>query len=583
MQLFLKYVLPIVLIIRTTSFIISRNYAGIVRFASSKDALRIFTVIISGTVLYVVVNVFTYYFFNKIFIIPFSIIILESLITIFIMTYSRFLIKLIYYEYANPRSNKQNVIIIGNTDIARTAKHAIDNDTGIKYNVVAIIDTTNSYIRNKFEGVNIYKLEMLDGLILKLNVKNVIVSYSLLSIELKNNISETCLNRNVKILNIPETSKWINGELQTNQLSEIKIEDLLQRNTIKLKTEHIKLQTQNNVIMITGAAGSIGREIVFQIVKFKPKLIILFDQAETPLNDLSLELEEIFDFKDYKIIVGDLTNFARIDYIINRYKPTVIYHAAAYKHVPMMEKNPSEAVITNVSGTRNLADIANKYGVERFVMISTDKAVNPTNVMGASKRIAEIYIQSLGSISKTSFITTRFGNVLGSNGSVIPRFRSQIEKGGPITVTHPDITRYFMTIPEACQLVLEAGAMGNGREIFIFDMGKPIKIVDLAKNMIRLSGLTEDKDIKITFTGLRPGEKIYEELLNNKENTIATYHPQIMIAKVIEYNYQEVLVKINKLIETVSTFDNYKIVEQMKNIVPEFKSANSVYEKLDKH
>jgi len=499
------------------------------------------------------------------------------------MTYSRFLIKLIYYEYANPRSNKQNVIIIGNTDIARTAKHAIDNDTGIKYNVVAIIDTTNSYIRNKFEGVNIYKLEMLDGLILKLNVKNVIVSYSLLSIELKNNISETCLNRNVKILNIPETSKWINGELQTNQLSEIKIEDLLQRNTIKLKTEHIKLQTQNNVIMITGAAGSIGREIVFQIVKFKPKLIILFDQAETPLNDLSLELEEIFDFKDYKIIVGDLTNFARIDYIINRYKPTVIYHAAAYKHVPMMEKNPSEAVITNVSGTRNLADIANKYGVERFVMISTDKAVNPTNVMGASKRIAEIYIQSLGSISKTSFITTRFGNVLGSNGSVIPRFRSQIEKGGPITVTHPDITRYFMTIPEACQLVLEAGAMGNGREIFIFDMGKPIKIVDLAKNMIRLSGLTEDKDIKITFTGLRPGEKIYEELLNNKENTIATYHPQIMIAKVIEYNYQEVLVKINKLIETVSTFDNYKIVEQMKNIVPEFKSANSVYEKLDKH
>jgi FlaA1/EpsC-like NDP-sugar epimerase len=321
--------------------------------------------------------------------------------------------------------------------------------------------------------------------------------------------------------------------------------------------------------------------MVIQLTKFKPKNIVLFDQAETPLNDLSLELEDL-GFNDFKLIIGDLTNAGRLNYIIDRYKPSVIYHAGAYKHVPMMEKNPAEAVLTNVLGTKTLAYLAHVHKVERFVMISTDKAVNPTNVMGASKRVAEIYTQSLGTISETRFITTRFGNVLGSNGSVIPRFRSQIENGGPITVTHPEITRYFMTIPEACQLVLEAGYMGNGGEIFIFDMGKSVKIIDLAKKMIRLSGLSLGKDIQIVYTGLRPGEKIYEELLNDQENTVPTHHSKIMIGKVRYYDFESVKNNIQNLLELYKSQNQTAIVAKMKEIVPEFISKNSPFEHLDR-
>lgn len=575
------YVLPIILIVRTITFIISRLYAGIVRFTSTKDAERIFLVIFIGSTIFTAINAITYYFLNNIFIIPFSIIILDLVISVFVMTYSRFLVKLLYLEYVNPSGNKENIIIVGTNELAHTVKRTFDNDVTMKYKVVAFIDPSGQNNGNKYEGINIFSSEKLSALIEKHKITSVVFATKFASSEIKNNISDICLSYNVKILIIPEASKWINGELSANQIKEIKIEDLLERDPIKLNKDNIEKNTIGKVIMVTGAAGSIGREIVIQLTNYKPKLIILFDQAETPLNDISLELEEIFKFNDFKLIIGDLTNVKRLEYIIERYKPSVIYHAAAYKHVPMMEKNPAEAVLTNVLGTKTLANIANKYNVERFVMVSTDKAVNPTNVMGASKRIAEIYTQALGTVSKTRFITTRFGNVLGSNGSVIPRFRAQIENGGPITVTHPEITRYFMTIPEACQLVLEAGAMGNGGEIFIFDMGKSVKIIDLAKKMIRLSGLIVDKDIKIVFSGLRPGEKIYEELLNNKENTIPTYHSQIMIAKVIEANFNEVNEKIKNLISAVSTYDNYKIVAQMKQIVPEFISSNSVYEKLD--
>lgn len=575
------FVLPIILIVRTISFLISRIYAGIVRYASTKDAERIFFVVFIGSAIFTIINLFTYYLFKRIFIIPFSIIILDFLITAFVMTYSRLLVKLLYYEYVSPSGNKENVVIIGTGDLAQIVKRTFDNDIAIKYKVAAFIDLSEKNIRNKFEGINIFSVENLKMLIEKYKISSVVFATKFTNTEIKNNISDICLSYNVKILIIPEASKWINGELKASQIKEIKIEDLLEREPIVLNKDYIEKQTIGKVVMVTGAAGSIGREIVIQLTKFKPKLIILFDQAETPLNDISLELEEIYKFKDIKIIIGDLINAKRLEYIIDRYKPSVIYHAAAYKHVPMMEKNPAEAVITNVLGTKTLADIAHLRNVERFVMISTDKAVNPTNVMGASKRIAEIYTQALCTVSKTRFITTRFGNVLGSSGSVIPRFRTQIENGGPVTVTHPEITRYFMTIPEACQLVLEAGAMGNGGEIFIFDMGKSVKIIDLAKNMIRLSGLAEGKDIKIVFTGLRPGEKIYEELLNNKENTIPTHHPQIMIAKVITYNYNEVTEKIENLISIVNTYDNYEIVSKMKQIVPEFISSNSVYEKLD--
>ena len=578
----LYYVLPIIMVVRSISFLMSRIYAGIVRYTSSKDAERIFLVVFFGSIVHVAINGISYYFYNHIFIIPFSIIILDFLITVFSLTFSRLLVKSLYFEYINPRSKREEIIIIGTNDLALTVKRTFDNDVAMKFHVIAFIDPSAKQAGNKLDGINIFSVDKLPFLIKKSTVSSVVLATPFTSSFIKNEVTDICLNANIKILTIPEASKWINGELSPKQLKEIRIENLLERDPIILDIEKIESQILNKTIMVTGAAGSIGREIVFQLTRFKPSNIVLFDQAETPLHELALELEEIYGFKNFKMIIGDLINEGRLNYIMERYKPSVIYHVGAYKHVPMMEINPAEAVSTNVLGTKTLAQLAHKHQIEYFVMVSTDKAVNPTNVMGASKRIAEIYIQSLGSISKTRFITTRFGNVLGSSGSVIPRFRAQIENGGPVTVTHPEITRYFMTIPEASQLVLEAGSMGKSNEIFIFDMGKSVKIVDLAKKMIRLSGLVEGKDIKIIFTGLRPGEKIYEELLNDKENTLATYHPQIMIAKVRSYEFEEIKQKIENLIDTLKTFDNYKIVEKMKEIVPEFISSNSTYEKLDK-
>ncbi len=578
----INFVFPIILATRALSFFISRIYAGIVRYTSAKDAERIFLVILSGSLVFVLVDVFTYYYLNKIFIIPISIIILDFLVTVFTMTFSRLLVKTLYFEYANPRSERENIIIIGIEELALTVKRTFDNDVAMKYRVTAFIDPSDTNIRNKLDGIDIFHINKLTYLIDKNKITSVVFAHQQSSSTLTNNVTDICLGKGVKVLTVPAASRWINGELSANQLKEIRIEDLLEREPIKLDIQKIESQILDRNVMVTGAAGSIGREIVFQLTRFKPKNIILFDQAETPLNDLALDLEEMYGFKNFKLIIGDLINNERLKYIIERYKPSVIYHAAAYKHVPMMEINPAEAVLTNVLGTKTLATLAHLNKVERFVMVSTDKAVNPTNVMGASKRIAEIFTQSLGTISETCFITTRFGNVLGSNGSVIPRFRYQIQNGGPVTVTHPEITRFFMTIPEACQLVLEAGSMGKSNEIFIFDMGQSVKIIDLAKKMIKLSGLTEGKDIKIIFTGLRPGEKIYEELLNDKENTVPTYHPQIMIAKVRIYDYKEINDKIDSLLSIVKEYDNYKIVAKMKEIVPEFISSNSVYETLDK-
>jgi FlaA1/EpsC-like NDP-sugar epimerase len=383
-------------------------------------------------------------------------------------------------------------------------------------------------------------------------------------------------------LTVPPVSSWINGELSFKQIKKINIEELLERDAIKLDEDNISKQVKNKTVLVSGAAGSIGSEIVRQLIKYKPSKIILLDQSESPLYEMEMELAEKCKKEQYEIVIGDVRNKDRMQNLFKTLKPQIVFHAAAYKHVPMMENNPSESIFTNVLGTKVMADLSVEFGVEKFVMISTDKAVNPTNVMGASKRVAEIYTQSLGKKSKTKFITTRFGNVLGSNGSVIPRFRQQIEKGGPITITHPDITRYFMTIPEACQLVLEAGAMGTGGEIFIFDMGSSVKIIDLAKKMIKLSGLTLDKDINIVVTGLRPGEKLFEELLNDKEKTMPTHHAQIMIAKVKEYDLDAVAKDIDALISMFGSQNNNEIVTKMKNIVPEYISNNSEYEKLDK-
>ncbi len=382
---------------------------------------------------------------------------------------------------------------------------------------------------------------------------------------------------------IPEVSTWVNGELSVNQIRKFKIEDLLERPEIHIDPDEMNRNIGGKVIMVTGAAGSIGSEIVRQLTRFSPKSIVLFDCAESPLYDIELEIREDYKFSNIEIVIGDVRDRQLVDQVFEKYKPEIVYHAAAYKHVPMMETHPAEAVITNVMGTKILADTAVKYGAWKFVMVSTDKAVNPTNVMGASKRIAEIYTQSLNNCENVStrFITTRFGNVLGSNGSVIPRFRKQIENGGPITVTDPEITRFFMTIPEACQLVLIAGNMGTGGEIFIFDMGQPVKIAKLAEKMILLSGLKVGSDIEIKYTGLRPGEKLYEELLATKENTIPTENKQIMVAKVRVYNHDEVAKPIEHLIEVAPSRDDMEIVAEMKKIVPEFISNNSVFESLD--
>jgi FlaA1/EpsC-like NDP-sugar epimerase len=398
---------------------------------------------------------------------------------------------------------------------------------------------------------------------------------------------ELFLSNNLAVLTAPPVSIWKNDMPTIKQIKSVQIEDLLERPKIHIETEKISEAHKGKVVLVTGAAGSIGSEIVAQIISYQPQLIVLLDQAESPMHNLRLELEEKYPDQNMSVFLADVRNKERMEYMMDMYRPDYIYHAAAYKHVPLMEDNPVESIQVNVRGTKILADLAVKYKVQRFVMVSTDKAVNPTNVMGASKRIAEIYVQSLykklveDGKDSTKFITTRFGNVLGSNGSVIPLFKSQIEKGGPITVTHPEIIRYFMTIPEACTLVLEAGVMGNGGEIFIFDMGQPVKIVNLAKKMIRLAGYIPEVDIKIEFTGLRPGEKLYEELLNQKEITTKTHNPKIMIAKVQEYDYDSITSQIEELIGYSLLCKNFLTVSQMKKIVPEFKSKNSQYERLD--
>ena len=398
-------------------------------------------------------------------------------------------------------------------------------------------------------------------------VKHLIISIQNIYQKRKQEIIESCLKFNTKVLNVPPVKTWINGELSFRQIKKVNIEDLLSREPIQLDLTKIKSIIKGKTVLITGAAGSIGSEIVRQVLPFEPRLLVLLDMAESPLYDLELDINETIDTQvKTEVVIGDVRNMERMRNVFTTFHPQIVFHAAAYKHVPVMENNPSESILNNVMGTKIIADLANEFKVEKFVMISTDKAVNPTNIMGATKRIAEIYTQSLGKISKTQFITTRFGNVLGSNGSVIPRFKKQIDSGLPLTVTHPDITRFFMTISEACQLVLEAAAMGKGGEIFIFDMGESVRIADLAKRMIQLSGFELGKDTQIIYTGLRPGEKLYEELLANEENAVPTHHKKIMIATVKEYDFSIIAEDVKELIGLFSTQDNDAIVGKMKEI-----------------
>jgi len=577
----LFWIIPLIVTIRFISFLISKLYTGIVRYTGTKDAGRIFFVILIGTIIIGIGDIISFFITGK-YIIPRAIIFIDFLLNLFLLIASRLFVKSLYQELFTSSKRKENTVIFGISELALVTKRTLAKDPEAEFKIVAFVDNTNRQTGSKLDGIGVYSKDKLKNIFEKYEVSTLIIADAKIENNTKNDIINICLEFDIKVLTLPNVNKWINGELSVNQIREVNIEDLLERAPIILSEDKIKKDTLNKTILVTGAAGSIGSEIVKQLLKFKPKEILIFDQAESPLYELEIELQEKHNFKNFKIIIGNIKDEYRLEKVFEKHNPSIIFHAAAYKHVPMMENNPSEAIKTNVFGTKTIADLAIKHKVDKFVMVSTDKAVNPTNIMGASKRIAEIYCQSLNSYSNTTkFITTRFGNVLGSNGSVINRFRKQIENRDALTVTHPEITRYFMTIPEACQLVLEAGSMGNGGEIFIFDMGKSVKIVDLAKKMIKLSGLELGKDIQISFTGLRPGEKLYEELLNNKENTTATHHTQIMIGKVRKYDFETVKKDIDLLIETLKTNNNTLIVRKMKEIVPEFKSQNSIYEELD--
>ena len=562
-----------------------RTYSNVLRFSSFVDIMRIFVALTVSYALLLIASIVVKSFTN-INVAPITVLFMSYIISFAMMACSRIVVKIFFEALNFDGSRSANVFIYGAKEAGVNIAKALRVSLRNHYRLRGFIADEPELINKVMMGVKVFPND--DTLIENLDdrdVHTIIISPAKMEALKHSDMADRLLAHNIKLMTAPSLSEWNNQFLDRTQLKEIQIEDLLQRNPIEIDIHKVASHLEGKRVMITGAAGSIGSEIMRQVASFNPYKLILVDQAETPLHDIRLELQDRWRDIDAETIIADISNVTRMEEIFRRYKPQYIFHAAAYKHVPMMEDNVSESIQVNVYGTRTVADLAVKYGAEKFVMISTDKAVNPTNVMGCSKRICEIYVQSLAKKllaeggHVTQFITTRFGNVLGSNGSVIPRFRDQIQRGGPVTVTHPEIIRYFMTIPEACRLVLEAGSMGNGGEIYIFDMGKPVRIVDLAKRMISLSGRT---DVKIEFTGLRHGEKLYEELLNVKELTKPTYHEKIMIATVREYDYDEVNERIQKLIDVSYTYDQMKIVAAMKDIVPEFVSKNSCFEVLDK-
>jgi FlaA1/EpsC-like NDP-sugar epimerase len=567
------------------AILISGSYRGIIRYTGIQDGVRIFFMLLANLLLVTVANLI-YYYNTSINLIPYSVILIAFLSSFLLLFNYRLLVKYLFAYYRNAVVKKSRVLIYGAGHSGMITKQVIDSSSGMQ--VVGFIEDDPHKAGKLLSGAKIYLNENLEDLLYNLQVNEVIITIKNLSYERKSDIVDICLRNQVKVRMIPPIDRWVRSELSIKQIKEIKIEDLLERETIQLPSENVSRELAGKVICVTGAAGSIGSEMVLQILNYSPVKIVLIDQSESALYALEQELIASARQIACYPYVADITNPGRIEAIFEEHRPQIVFHAAAYKHVPIMESNPYEAVLCNILGSKIVADTAVKFNVEKFVMISTDKAVNPTSVMGCSKRIAEIYVQSLNKHllnkggKRSLFITTRFGNVLGSNGSVIPLFKKQIELGGPVTVTHPEITRYFMTIQEACQLVLEAGAMGLGGEVFIFDMGRSIKILDLAKKMIRLSGFEPGKDIEIVFTGLREGEKLYEELLNEKENTVATHHSKILKAHVPELNYNEVNNYIELFWDLINDRNELKMVALMKEIVPEFRSNYSRYEILDK-
>ncbi len=568
------------IIVKFIVFYFFRIHKGLIRHTSTEDLRRIVLASFVSSITFAIFGFIRANFFDGYFLFPTSVLLIEFLASVLLLLGSRFAVKLIYIESIKSKEIEDRVLIYGAGISGLITKRTIEKDILSKQKIIGFIDDSKKLSGNRLEGLNIYNTSRLESLIKEEGVSLLIIAIQNPDNYNKKKVVEVCLANNVDVQKVPSPKSWINGEFSSKQIAKIKIDDLLGRKPIHLDEKNIKNELAGEVILVTGAAGSIGSGLVYQIAKYKPLKLILLDQAESPLYELQNQLITEYSDLNFEIVIGDIRSFDRMKNLFTSFKPKYVFHAAAYKHVPLMEDNPSEALLTNIRGTKNLVDLAIDNNVHKFVMISTDKAVNPTNVMGASKRIAEIYAQSSNSKGTTKFVTTRFGNVLGSNGSVIPLFKRQIEQGGPITVTDDRVTRFFMTIPEACQLVLEAGTMGKGGEIFVFDMGESIKIIDLAKKMIKLSGLELDKDIQIKITGLRPGEKLYEEILSDKENILKTHHPQIYKAKISEEPAEQIK-NINELINLFGTQNNEQIVLQMKQIVPEFISNNSTYEKLD--
>lgn len=561
-------------------------HRSVIRYSSFSDMMRILLAISSTAVLILIGNFLYKLNYDKDYI-PKELILVNAcvcFIGLFMFRmFVRWLFEKAYKAGVNTELNTQVIIFGAGRTGTATANTLVSASR--KYYIKGFIDDDPNLRGKTIMGQKIYPRDKQEYLIKYKDVDQLIIATNRISTERKNEIFELCHANGVKVLTVPPIKTWTDGKLQDHQIKEIQLEDLLGRAEITINRDLIEQQISGKTILISGAAGSIGSEIVRQLARFSVRLVLL-DQAETPMYHIENELNDKFPTVEKDIVIASVTDQNRLREIFNKYKPQIVFHAAAYKHVPMMEREPYQAANNNIIGTKYIADISMENKVEKFIMISTDKAVNPTNVMGASKRYAEIYIQHLNLLSgnKTKFITTRFGNVLGSNGSVIPRFKEQIRLGGPVTVTHPDITRYFMTIPEASRLVLEAGTMGNGGEIFLFDMGEPVKILSLAERMIKLSGLKPEEQIKITFSGLRPGEKLYEELLTKKEDILPTYHKKIYIAKTEVVNSEEIdncMEELQTILSENKETQDLDIVRNIKRLVKTFKSNNSVYEELD--
>ena len=567
--------------------LLTKSYSGIVRYTGIDDTIRILYTSLLTIGIGMLANLI-YYYNAGLNLIPYSVILIFFFVSFLFLVYYRLFVKSVFSYVRGDLSKRLSAAIFGAGQIGMLAKQALDADTDRKSKVVAFFEDDDKKSGKAISGVPIYNSEELAKRIDQLDISELIIAVRNLSTERKNEIVELCITKKVMVRIVPSLDKWVKGEFRAGQIKQINIEDLLGRDSIQLDNGNLESAIKGKVICVTGASGSIGSELARQLLNYQPKKLVLIDQAESPLYELERELMEIRTSCRISFHLVDITNQERMRGIFRDYSLEWVFHAAAYKHVPVMEGNPAEAVSCNILGTKLLADLSVEFGVKKFVMVSTDKAVNPTSIMGCSKRIAEIYVQSLNNHlavrggHATNFVTTRFGNVLGSNGSVIPIFKKQIENGGPITVTHPEVTRYFMTIPEACRLVLEAGAMGQGGEIFIFDMGKSVKISDLAKKMILLSGLEIGRDIDIVYTGLRDGEKLYEELLNTHENTIPTHHQKILKAQVQEYEYTQINSMLGLLQELVNDSNELKMVTLMKEIVPEYKSNYSKFEILDR-